>query len=56
MIWTLIKKFVQSGEHQTDLCRKIESFFDSKEFELIKTPVPKDDPLNFVDKKNIPIV
>ena len=45
------------GEHHKLTCvERFESFFDSKEFELIKTPVPKDDPLNFVDKKNIPIV
>ena len=40
------------GEHHKLTCvERFESFFDSKEFELIKTPVPKDDPLNFVDKK-----
>ena len=27
------------------------TFFDDKEFELIETPLPKDDPLNFEDKK-----
>ena len=26
-------------------------FFDDKQFELIETPLPKDDPLNFCDKK-----
>ena len=40
------------GEHHKLTCvERFESFFDSKEFEIIKTPVPKDDPLNFVDKK-----
>ncbi len=40
------------GEHHKLTCNeRFESFFDGKEFELIKTPVPKDDPLNFVDKK-----
>ena len=40
------------GEHHKLTCvERFQSFFDSKEFELIKTPVPKDDPLNFVDKK-----
>ena len=40
------------GEHHKLTCvERFESFFDNKEFELIKTPVPKDDPLNFVDKK-----
>ncbi len=40
------------GEHHKLTCiERFKSFFDSKEFEVIKTPVPKDDPLNFVDKK-----
>tara|TARA_B100001121_G_scaffold300164_1_gene309729 strand:- start:420 stop:1334 length:915 start_codon:yes stop_codon:yes gene_type:complete len=40
------------GEHHKLTCvERFESFFDSKEFEVIKTPVPKDDPLNFEDKK-----
>ena len=40
------------GEHHKLTCvERFQSFFDSKEFGLIKTPVPKDDPLNFVDKK-----
>ena len=40
------------GEHHKLTCvERFQSFFDSKEFDLIKTPVPKDDPLNFVDKK-----
>ena len=30
---------------------RFEIFFDNKEFQLISTPLPKDDPINFVDKK-----
>ena len=30
---------------------RFEIFFDNKEFDLISTPLPKDDPINFVDKK-----
>ena len=30
---------------------KRSTFFDNKEFELIQTPLPKDDPLKFEDKK-----
>ena len=33
------------------IVRRFETFFDNKEFELIEAPLPKDDPLNFVDKK-----
>ena len=40
------------GEHHKLTCKeRFEIFFDNKEFELIETPLPKDDPLNFVDKK-----
>ena len=40
------------GAHHKLTCReRFESFFDNKEFELIETPLPKDDPLNFEDKK-----
>ena len=40
------------GEHHKLTCReRFETFFDNKEFELIETPLPKDDPLNFIDKK-----
>jgi len=42
------------GAHHKLTCReRFETFFDNKEFELIETPLPKDDPLNFEDKKNI---
>jgi acetyl-CoA carboxylase carboxyl transferase subunit beta len=40
------------GAHHKLTCReRFKIFFDNKEFELIKTPLPKDDPLNFEDKK-----
>ena len=31
--------------------KRFETFFDNKEFDLIETPLPKDDPLKFEDKK-----
>ncbi len=40
------------GEHHKLTCKeRFETFFDDKEFEIIKTPLPKDDPLDFEDKK-----
>ena len=40
------------GAHHKLTCReRFKTFFDNKEFELIETPLPKDDPLNFEDKK-----
>ena len=40
------------GAHHKLTCReRFETFFDNKDFELIETPLPKDDPLNFEDKK-----
>ena len=40
------------GEHHKLTCKeRFKTFFDDKDFELIETPLPKDDPLNFVDKK-----
>ena len=40
------------GEHHKLTCKeRFETFFDKKEFELIETPLPIDDPLNFEDKK-----
>ncbi len=40
------------GEHHKLTSKeRFTSFFDKKEFEIIETPVPKDDPLNFEDKK-----
>ncbi len=40
------------GAHHKLTCNeRFETFFDNKEYELIEVPVPKDDPLNFIDKK-----
>lgn len=40
------------GAHHKLTCReRFKTFFDNKEFELIETPLPKDDPLKFEDKK-----
>ena len=40
------------GEHHKLTCKeRFQTFFDNKEFELIETPLPQDDPLNFEDKK-----
>ena len=40
------------GAHHKLTCReRFEIFFDQKDFEIIETPLPKDDPLNFEDKK-----
>jgi acetyl-CoA carboxylase carboxyl transferase subunit beta len=40
------------GAHHKLTCQeRFETFFDKKEFELIETPLPKDDPLSFEDKK-----
>ena len=40
------------GAHHKLTCKeRFETFFDNKKFEIIETPLPKDDPLNFQDKK-----
>ena len=39
------------AHHKLTYKERFETFFDNKEFELIQTPLPKDDPLNFEDKK-----
>ena len=40
------------GAHHKLSCReRFETFFDNKEFEILKTPLPKDDPLKFEDNK-----
>ena len=40
------------GTHHKLSCpERFQLFFDNKEFELIESPVPNDDPLNFEDKK-----
>jgi acetyl-CoA carboxylase carboxyl transferase subunit beta len=40
------------GAHHKLTCKeRFEIFFDNKQFEILETPLPKDDPLNFEDKK-----
>ena len=40
------------GAHHKLSCReRFDTFFDNKEYEIIETPLPKDDPLKFEDKK-----
>ena len=40
------------GEHHKLTCKeRFETFFDNKQFEFIETPLPKEDPLKFEDKK-----
>ena len=40
------------GAHHKLTCKeRFETFFDNREFEIIQTPLPKDDPLSFEDKK-----
>jgi acetyl-CoA carboxylase carboxyl transferase subunit beta len=40
------------GSHHKLSCpERFQIFFDNREFEVLKTPLPKDDPINFVDKK-----
>ena len=39
------------AHHKLTCTERFETFFDNKEFELISTPQPKDDPINFIDKK-----
>ena len=40
------------GMHHKLSCKeRFETFFDNKEYELIETPLPKDDPLKFKDNK-----
>ena len=40
------------GAHHKLSCKeRFQLFFDKGEYEIIKTPLPKDDPLNFVDSK-----
>ena len=49
---TNLKVCPKCGEHHKLTCKdRFKTFFDNKEFELIETLLPKDDPLNFVDKK-----
>jgi len=39
------------AHHKLTCTERFETFFDNKVFKLIETPIPKDDPLNFEDKK-----
>ena len=40
------------GEHHKLTCNeRFKIFFGNNDYELIETPLPKDDPLNFEDKK-----
>jgi acetyl-CoA carboxylase carboxyl transferase subunit beta len=40
------------GSHHKLSCReRFDTFFDEKDYELLKTPIPKDDPIKFIDKK-----
>ena len=40
------------GAHHKLSCKeRFETFFDNKEYELLETPLPKDDPLKFQDNK-----
>ena len=40
------------GAHHKLSCReRFELFFDNGIYEIVETPLPKDDPLNFVDSK-----
>ena len=40
------------GAHHKLSCKdRFQIFFDNKDYELIETPQPKDDPLNFIDNK-----
>jgi acetyl-CoA carboxylase carboxyl transferase subunit beta len=40
------------GAHHKLSCKeRFETFFDNKDYELIESPIPKDDPLNFEDNK-----
>ncbi len=49
---TNLKCCPKCGAHHKLSCReRFETFFDDKEFELIETPLPKDDPLKFEDNK-----
>ncbi len=49
---TNLKCCPKCGAHHKLSCKeRFETFFDNKEYELIETPLPKDDPLKFVDNK-----
>ena len=39
------------AHHKLSCMERFQLFFDERKFEIIETPVPKDDPLNFIDNK-----
>jgi len=39
------------AHHKLTCIERFEIFFDNKEFDLLSTLLPKDDPINFIDKK-----
>ena len=40
------------GSHHKLSCKeRFDTFFDEKDYELLKTPIPRDDPIKFIDKK-----
>jgi acetyl-CoA carboxylase carboxyl transferase subunit beta len=39
------------AHHKLSCTERFKIFFDSREYELINTPLPEDDPINFVDTK-----
>ncbi len=40
------------SHHKLSCVERFETFFDNKEFEILETPLPKDDPLKFKDNKS----
>ena len=47
-----LKCFPKCGaQHKLTCKERFDIFFDNKNYETIRTPLPKDDPLKFVDKK-----
>ena len=43
------------AHHKLTCTERFEIFFDNKEFNLIPTPSPKDDPINFIDRYCSPL-
>ena len=39
------------AHHKLSCLERFQLFFDNKEFEILETPIPNDDPLNFIDNK-----
>jgi acetyl-CoA carboxylase carboxyl transferase subunit beta len=49
---TNMKCCPKCGSHHKLSCKeRFDTFFDNKEYEIIETPLPKDDPLKFEDNK-----